>query len=534
MSGSGGAGGAAPAKRTAVLVVHGMGNQRPLETLRGIVKAIWTTDHGLGGADPKHWVHIKRVESRRERSDADLPVITTSGMTITGRQIDFHEFYWAHVMAETRLAAVLIWLFEFVRKGAAPMRRDIRLFWFLAVPYLIATVVAVAVLLGEVARWLLGGDPVDLGVALIVPWVLALVFVFIAMGIRGVLVLVFLFAIDFAISQTSNPGAEWTLLGRLGHDASTIAAIAIVAIFAAIGTVFLTSVFGDAARYYRNSPANIRARREIRGTGRDMLDALNRDQRYDRVIIVAHSLGSTIAYDILRTYWAEACRTFKNVAGLAEIAAQDAVTGSGTTVVVAGDPPQTRMTPADRVAWRSRARRVVNELNLHGATLPASDPTVRETPRWLVTDFVTIGSPLHHARYLKAAGTNVAELRDNFAQRLRDRELPQNPAIVDAGSGDGTMTFADPTAPGQRRLHHAGLFGATRWTNLFFPAGIINGDFFGGPLQHAFGQGIEDIALDRGHAFRLLWHTSYWTLGANDAVPGYVLKLREAINLGEP
>jgi hypothetical protein len=526
MSGNIGSGGAAPAKRTAVLIVHGMGNQRPLETLRGIVQAVWSTDHSLGGPEPKHWVHFKRVASRREKSDADLPVITTSGMTGTGRQVDFHEFYWAHVMAETRLAAVLIWLFEFVRKGPAPMRRDIKLFWILAVPFLIATIVALSVLLGELGRWLLGGDPVNLALAIAVPWALALVFVFLAMGTRGVLILVLLALVNFALSQTSATGAEWTLLGRLNHDASLITAIAILTIFIAIGSVFLTSVFGDAARYYRNSPANIRARREIRGIGRDMLDTINRDDRYDRVIVIAHSLGSTIAYDVLRTYWAEVCRKFKDVAALGQTDTQNNLTGSGSTVVVPGDPPQIVMTPSDRQSWRDRARLVADELTVHGATVAGQ-------PRWLITDFVTLGSPLHHARYLNASGTNLPDLRANFAQRLRDRELPQCPSIVDASTTDGTMTFADPTNPGQRRLHHAALFGATRWSNLYFPAGIINGDFFGGPLHHAFGQGIADVELDRGGTFRLLWHTSYWTLGANNAVPGYVLRLREAVNLAD-
>ena len=30
--------------RTAVLVVHGMGSQRPLETVRGIINAVWFDD----------------------------------------------------------------------------------------------------------------------------------------------------------------------------------------------------------------------------------------------------------------------------------------------------------------------------------------------------------------------------------------------------------------------------------------------------------------------------------------------------------
>jgi hypothetical protein len=38
------------AKRTAVLVVHGIGSQRPLETMRGVVDAVWfDQDPATGG-----------------------------------------------------------------------------------------------------------------------------------------------------------------------------------------------------------------------------------------------------------------------------------------------------------------------------------------------------------------------------------------------------------------------------------------------------------------------------------------------------
>src|SRR5690606_685281 len=54
--------------RTAILIVHGIGNQRPLATLRGLVRAVWTTDPAVSGPKPDHWLHFDRISS-----DIDLP-----------------------------------------------------------------------------------------------------------------------------------------------------------------------------------------------------------------------------------------------------------------------------------------------------------------------------------------------------------------------------------------------------------------------------------------------------------------------------
>lgn len=84
-------------KRTAVLVVHGMGLQRPLDTVREILNAVWLGDTE-SGADKRIWVHPERSDA-----DIDLPVITTNEIPGTdGRRADFHELYWSHLMSETR------------------------------------------------------------------------------------------------------------------------------------------------------------------------------------------------------------------------------------------------------------------------------------------------------------------------------------------------------------------------------------------------------------------------------------------------
>jgi hypothetical protein len=110
--------------RTAVLVVHGMGIQRPLETVRGIVKAIWLSpDNTAAPPERRTWTHLQADDI-----DIDLPVITTNAKA-GAQPIDFHELYWSHLMSETPAVAVLLWLFELVRKGPS-LRVDLRLVWW--------------------------------------------------------------------------------------------------------------------------------------------------------------------------------------------------------------------------------------------------------------------------------------------------------------------------------------------------------------------------------------------------------------------
>ncbi|MEW8268619.1 MAG: hypothetical protein AB2731_20955 [Candidatus Thiodiazotropha sp.] len=74
----------------------------------------------------------------------------------------------------------------------------------------------------------------------------------------------------------------------------------------------MKEVVGDAARYLRPAAQNIQRRQEIRTAGVDLLKNLH-DRGYDRIIIVGHSLGSVIGYDIL-TYAFQAYNVPKKAA----------------------------------------------------------------------------------------------------------------------------------------------------------------------------------------------------------------------------
>jgi alpha-beta hydrolase superfamily lysophospholipase len=74
------------------------------------------------------------------------------------------------------------------------------------------------------------------------------------------------------------------------------------------------TIAGDAAHYLDTIPENIVIRHEIRRDGIELLRKLHMvgrdpsddntefiDKPYDRVVVIGHSLGSAIAYDVLKT-----------------------------------------------------------------------------------------------------------------------------------------------------------------------------------------------------------------------------------------
>src|SRR5437868_4064688 len=90
-------------KRTAILVVHGIGSQRALETVRGVMRGVWLDRDNPADKGKRVWTHPEK-----DVSDIDLPVITTSAVPDSkdNRRVDFHELYWAHLMSETKAVAV--------------------------------------------------------------------------------------------------------------------------------------------------------------------------------------------------------------------------------------------------------------------------------------------------------------------------------------------------------------------------------------------------------------------------------------------
>ncbi len=146
------------ANKRAVVLIHGMGNQSPMATLRGFVEAVWTTDDSLGGQHRREtWAvpdtalgshELKRIATRADG---------------TGIRTDFFEFYWAHLIHSTRLSSVLWWVKHLLFRRLRRVPSEVRSRWFLAW--------AAAILLALAVAWMAWSALALVGpFAIIRPW----------------------------------------------------------------------------------------------------------------------------------------------------------------------------------------------------------------------------------------------------------------------------------------------------------------------------------------------------------------------------
>jgi hypothetical protein len=609
-----------PHRRTAVLVVHGMGSQRALDTVRGVVDAVWLDkDEEPGPGDKRYWLHPER-----KHDDLDLSVITTNEVKETPdqRSVDFHELYWAHLMSETRAVAVLLWLFELLRKGPR-LKPGMRALWwgttiflclliqslvllvlhgillFLGNPPLIAdaqipfaTVKQSIVLLldhtyhepealllapffvlfmaafysaifsasrrawkitvaatvlaaasGAFFYWGINDQALKWFTGLFLPIIVSLCVAGIAMGGWGILAMIAthisasaFFGIylqsRYLINWTTSPDVPqhlWTpfqviwdqgwIFWSLNERYSAVIAFAIIFIYIAIYALFLQPFLGDAARYFRASPGNVLVRREIRKQAVDMLDTLHKWGTYDRIVVVAHSLGTVVAYDMLRAYFSRVNNSLPD----------GALLQPEFSLIDQHDPDHPSAI-SGRGEFRTAGRELIRKIA--ALTVNSPNPSDPKPPTWLVSDFVTLGSPLTHAYYLMCDGKTEAALVNDFNGRVKQREFPVCPPEKQAP--DGVLSFANKVS-GKTEFHHAALFGLTRWTNLYFPrVQLFWGDAVGGPLKEIFGRYIKDIPVStlESRAAAFFTHTAYWKItGSLGRKSPQILALRREVNL---
>lgn len=481
--------------KQAVVILHGMGEQIPMQTLERFVQAVWTTDKSLveqGKPDPatgsERGANAAWAKPDKRNLTYELRRITTESAK-DGRYTDFFEYYWADLMHGTTWAQVQAWIFDLLRRN--PFKR--------------------------VPKRMLG--------AWLLLWVIALVVVILTLW--GMLPL-----------TGPAPGPLRVILSGIGG----------LAVTAFISNVMVKR-FGDVARYVKPKPLNVARRQEIRKRGVELLDALIASKsgdkpEYDRIIVVAHSLGTIIAYDILTQLFAHHNKVLQD--GPLQQPARHGLeamirAAAGLPLTKGGEP--TVPIPLDIVAYQKQQTKALAEARKQGSD-------------WIVTDFVTLGSPLTHAEFL------LADSPDDLRDRQSSRVLPTCPPALEYDGTTKLRHFSyrpnedSGAAPADRRLpHHAALFAYTRWTNLYSDhRGILFGDIISGPLGGAFGlnvgkqvvSGIRDIAVlpkltDKGgvaagmrRAF--FTHNAYWDAKTraergNVEVPHHIEELRRALRL---
>jgi hypothetical protein len=467
-------------KKIAVVITHGIGEQIPMETLRGFVEAAWVTDRDVqcpapgGERSEDTWIKPDEVtgslELRRITTRWTKPKEPPENPDGRGPRVDFFEFYWADLAEGTTVQEVWDWLRTLLwpRQVPQPLVGAWLLLW-------LATVIVITLSLLAMSPW---------------------------------------------------PGGLW-------HGIFAVAALAVGWVMQYVVSPYL----GEVARYVRAEPRNIAMRRAIRERGLKLLNDLHASGDYNRIIFVAHSLGTIIAYDLISLFWAvreqdlrigEGVDAFRKLRAV-ETAAHELAEGP----------------PAKQSAYRD-AQRAFRLALRSGAQ--QNDGTKRELPpdqEWLISDLVTLGSPLTHAAFL------LARDRDDLADKIKSWLFPTNPPQfqkiefeqqkkIDAGRdppgrdvlGPEAGLFSYFVADRQWAMHHAAPFAAVRWTNIHDPHQMIfRGDIISGPLAPVFGVGIRDIDLKalRGQS-RHFSHTLYWTPNAGGS-NAHIGALRKAIDL---
>ena len=448
--------------KTAIVVIHGMGEQQPMETLRGLVNALWVCDPDITG---------KRDSTIYSKPDSitgsfELRRITTRNVALENgvpKRADFFEFYWAHLMTGNTVKSVTSWLISLLIRKPTNVPVRLRLPWLVGIVLFSMTVLELALA----------------GAKAVLPDVLT------------------------ALHLPPIP-AGWYL-----------AASVFTLVFSLFSTWWLAPVAGDAARYLSPTPENVAARQTIREAGVDLLTKLHGSGNYDRIIVIGHSLGSVIGYDVLNYAWGRLsaddllCRHEQGSRALETLGALEKAAG---TLCHASQAD----TGAARVAYRMAQRAYQTELRRGREDLP---------PIWMVTDFITLGCPLSKGDVL------LAKDNHDFGIRKRQRELPTCPPWLEKNDAKNKrFRFSYPIDETVRIPHHAAIFGPVVWTNVYFENFlIVFGDIISGAVAPRLGRGVLDVRLKiHGPVFR---HLDYWKDPKSDPPRPWLRALRRATNL---
>ena len=146
---------------------------------------------------------------------------------------------------------------------------------------------------------------------------------------------------------------------------------------------FIVPYVGRIVRYTSAKPDNIAARQNIRHRGLVLLENLHSSSEYERIIVVGHSLGSILAYDLISYFWAARLDSRTVVEGSAEFQALQDL--EKTVAELEKAPVGSERSAA--IASYLTAQRVFGEA-LRARPKPKEDEPDR---RWLITDLNHVG-----------------------------------------------------------------------------------------------------------------------------------------------
>jgi hypothetical protein len=337
-------------------------------------------------------------------------------------QIDFYEGYWAHDARGTKLSHVKSWARDLLVRRPGNVPRRLRAIWWVVVALIVLAVMAAT---WGILDWALAGD------------------------------------------------AWWSLVVK-----------AVATALPAVAAGWITDSLGDAARYLDDRPANVEMRQTIRRRIIEMLEHLHESDRYDRVIVIGHSLGGVIAYDAVRLLWQRrVCRT-----SFALASEEKAVVAKAAELLKAGQGKEAALQEF-RESQRKLSRGLGGEVFDDGSSR-SSKPR-----KWLVTDLVTVGSPIAYATLFFSSRTVP------LVRRVDERGVSVCPPLLAVNPGEpDSYCFRSTHYPGKSFIHHGAVFSAVRWTNLYARRDLIGGHISAAPEveTNATGQSPPKLDVDAG------------------------------------
>lgn len=515
----------------ALLLVHGIGEQEPYQTMDAFARGL-AGRLGLGrGAMEHRLVHGDGYARTVLRLRLPRP-LGPSGATV----LDLHEFYWAGlVQGRIRLREVLAWV---ARTSVTPLRA-----WSRQPALLFREAGAAGRPWGVFLRELLrAGALLGVAAAVVLPFVYAAGHgATVVRAARGLTVLfggverpvalvcwaaLVLFALlifrgwaQMAVRRIRGPGpagpssieraaSRWWLRAsvlafaalagaaawvhasfELGAPAllagawASVRSLPVLLPLASVGIALavrrpLVGFVGDIALYTTADERSsfFRTRQDILARSTSLLRGLLRDPAYGAVYVAGHSLGSVIAWDTLN----------RLVREVRADAAPAATPVAGPTTVAA-PTPASAAAPVPAAAPGSGVERPAGAARVGGAGSDADAP-LRRTEWDRLGGLLTFGSPLDKVHYF-------------FRRRVREREAVRAQLLSSlhgfrrraSGREYGELTLAPYEIPEPR---------AFRWWNVHAPLDPVSGrlDFY-----------RTDREVGRPYRNPAGAHLAYWT-----------------------
>lgn len=502
-----------PLRRQAVVVVHGQGQQRPMGTIRDFVKVLWQFHPFLGGKlDPVRGRKTFIVPDDKS-GIFEMQRITTEPLDC--RKTDFYELYYADLLNDTPLRNLADWYERVVSARPADVPRRLHVPWRLAGLLGIGWMLLLAFVVLSIPE-LLRADLLGYFCRPLAPYAAALLVG--AIALRGVPAFVSVSTGVLDLFRFASLALVILAVFVLFEWKVQFVAVVVAGGLALLVTTFLLPLFGDAASYLSAQTETVRSRQALRERGLRLLKALHDDPGYERVVIVAHSLGTALAYDLLQILWRDVGPTRDNPPG--------SVARSLLKVVEAYVGLGRQLTQQEAEAFRAAQWQAYQALARQKGRAANGSRAGRQCG-WKISDFVTLGSPLTNAEFL------VADGHEDFERLKEERLLPTCPPAAYGGSE--RLLHEEQGVVG---THHAAVFSVVRWTNIydpFHPWLFVLGDPIGGPLCRLFGSGINDVPVKvrRRWLPRLFTHNHYWVEPSRNpgGVSPHIKALLDAVNM---